>query len=87
MRNYILTDNDKEIIRLYLLEGLKLEGFAQLKLRTYQALPEIIRDIALVMPFWDAIKEDAPTEARDIMRKMGDHFLDYLTGNNPDKRE
>jgi len=50
MRNYILTNREKEIIQTYLEKGLKLEGFNMLLHRCKQ-LETIHEDLDLIQKF------------------------------------
>ena len=55
MRNYILTEREKEIIQTYLEKGLKLEGFNMLVHRCKQ-LKDIHQDLELIEKFLEKAK-------------------------------
>jgi len=51
MRGYILTENEKKIVKTFLEMDLNLNGFNVLKGRMKRALPRLEEDLALVKAF------------------------------------
>jgi hypothetical protein len=58
MRNYIFTEKEKEIIRMFLEDGIRLEGFTVLKNRFSKATVLLAPDLHLVSKFYEAIKKE-----------------------------
>ena len=48
VRSYILTPNDQEIIKRYLGEGIRLEGYSVLIARAKKSLPRLQEDLCLI---------------------------------------
>ena len=53
MREYILTEREREIARKYL-EGTPLDGFRVLKFYAKRAIPQLKKDLALLEKFLEA---------------------------------
>ena len=51
MREYILTDREKEIVKTYLEKGQRLEGFSVLVSRCKTNLSKINEDLKLITKF------------------------------------
>jgi len=51
MREYILTDREKEILKAYLEKGLKLNGFTVLALRIKRASKKILEEANMINEF------------------------------------
>ena len=48
MRNYILTEKEREILKVFLENGLKLDGFSVLILRLKKAEKSLKEDLELI---------------------------------------
>jgi hypothetical protein len=48
MREYVLTDNERKILKQFLSNGTKLQGFSMLVFRARQAEKRLADDLALV---------------------------------------
>jgi len=57
MREYILTLREREIIKMFLEKGLRLNGFNILKLRMTRALPRLEEDMTLIKAFLKRLEE------------------------------
>lgn len=57
MRNYILTEQEREIIEWYIGKGYKIEGFSMLKHRIQKNLPQLDQDLTQIHDFLITIKE------------------------------
>ena len=57
MRNYILTEQEREIIEGYIGKGFKIEGFSMLKHRIQKNLPQIKQDLTQINDFLRTFKE------------------------------
>ena len=77
MRNYIITEQEKEIIRHYLANGIRLEGYGVFKNRVFKALPEILKDIITIVEFYRAIDRDAPPQTREEILKLREEILKF----------
>lgn len=55
MREYVLTDKEREIIEIYLKEGYNLNGFNVLKLRMKRALPQLEEDLEVIKKFLEKV--------------------------------
>lgn len=54
MREYILTDKERETVKALIERGLRLNGFRMLKYRALKALPQLREDLALIERFLEA---------------------------------
>lgn len=57
-------------MRHYIMSEIKLEGFDMLKRRAVTALPELLRDLALVMRFYDSLSNPAPPVTHEIIDRF-----------------
>lgn len=51
MREYILTDREREILKNYLEKGIKLDGFSVLSLRAKRVSKKLGEDMKLIEAF------------------------------------
>ena len=57
MRTGILSEKERETIRSYLKEGIKLNGFTVLRYRIKKSLPTIEEDLELIRAFLEKIEK------------------------------
>lgn len=58
MREYILTEKDRQTIQVYVEKGLKLNGFGVLRIRVRRAIPTIEKDMKLLRNFIKKLKDN-----------------------------
>ena len=80
MRNYIITEQEREIIRRYFEDGTRLEGFAVLRKRVFKGYPEILKDLILVAEFYAAMEDQAPPDSREQVRIFREWGIKHLKG-------
>lgn len=56
MRTYILSENERKIIKTYLETGLNLNGFNVLRLRIKRSLPQLEEDLKLIKKFIEKLE-------------------------------
>jgi hypothetical protein len=54
MRTAILSDNERKLIKIYLKEKIKLDGFTVLRYRIKRDMPKINEDLKLINKFIEA---------------------------------
>jgi hypothetical protein len=58
MREYILTEKERKIVKMYLKEGYDLNGFNVLKIRIKRAIPLLKEDFELINSFMERLDAD-----------------------------
>lgn len=69
MRNYILTEWEKEILNRFLADGTKLDGYSVVKNRVFKALPGLLKDCTVLSKVYDKIKEETSPELRGFVKE------------------
>lgn len=59
MREYILTERERNILKAFLESGLKLEGFTLLRIRMGEAYGRLKDDLSLVEKALEKLREEA----------------------------
>lgn len=57
VRGYILTERERKILKAYVKEGVKLDGFSVLSLRLKRASSTILSDVDLVKKTLEKLKK------------------------------
>ncbi|MGB9841497.1 MAG: hypothetical protein ACPLKZ_02105 [Candidatus Bathyarchaeales archaeon] len=58
MREYILTDREREILQTYLENNIKLDGFSVLALRLKRANKKLLEDVKLIEAFLKKLESE-----------------------------
>jgi hypothetical protein len=59
MREYILTQREREILKTYLKKGIKLNGFSVLILRLRRSSKVLMEDLELIKSALEKIEEES----------------------------
>ena len=81
MRNYIITDKEKEIIRRFLEDCTRLEGFSVLKNRVFNAYSDVAEDMIILNKFYTTIEDEAPPQVREKIMKLRELVKEHIEKN------